>query len=75
MLRAVVNSNTVVIADYNGVGTWGDFSYETYPAQTQDVLDYIAAQPPIFAPMMYKVVSGAIALRTITEIQAQPYGV
>ena len=85
-LRAVKNVNNVIIADgtaefsvanadYNGVGTWCDFEYDAYPDQTQDVKDYVAAQGRMFFALCYKVTAGAVALRTLAEIEAQPFGV
>lgn len=84
-LRAVVNANAVVIADgtaefsvagadYNGVGTWENFEYESYPVCSQDVIDYVATLDRSSSVLCYKVVGGAIEARSLAEIEASPLG-
>jgi hypothetical protein len=87
-LRAIVNSNGVVIADgtfeFSNAGdayvagsvsgTWDSFSYDSYPDITSDILDWIATQPTPFFPLCFQSVSGAIVLRDLADIQANPNG-
>jgi len=67
MYRGVIDSNNVLVAfgmdegqsgDYNGIGTWCDFTFESFPESIAESEE----------KMLFKVVDGAVVARTQEEV-------
>ena len=54
--------------DYNGVGTWLDFTFDIIPTMSMEVSDYISDNPGKNA---YKLVSNSIMIKTLSELEAE----
>ena len=52
--------------DYNGIGTWQDFTFSEIPQPTGDLLTYINDNE--YQGSILKVVDGAVVLKTIEEL-------
>lgn len=75
--RAAVDVNGIVIAfgldenqigAYDGTATWESFTFNELPAMGTGVQDYLNGRP--FTVPVFKVITGAVASRTLEELQA-----
>lgn len=85
-LRAVKNSNSVIIADgtdfdqggqnYHDQGVWCNWIYSSYPEYTQEILDHLATIESGMLPFCFKenATEDGIELRSLADIQNDPLG-